>query len=134
MTHRLVHVDVRPGLVAGSSAFPLRSSSCCASTGRDKRKSAKRRGQLWQEGGLGLRPPSGAPIHHRTDTKHWKDLLHTADVRDVRLDDARHTSGDRAAAPGCPRTDRDGPDGLVQQRDQHVTGTPVPSGALAFKL
>jgi integrase len=36
--------------------------------------------------------PEGSPIDPRADLRVWKEILVAADVRDVRLHDARHTA------------------------------------------
>jgi len=84
-------------------------------------------GQLWQDGGWVFASPTGAPIHHRTDTKHWKDLLRAADVRDVRLHDARHTAATVLLLLGVPERTAMALMGwsnsAMAKRYQHVTGT-----------
>ncbi len=49
-------------------------------------------GQLWVDGGWLFTNEIGAPINPRTDWDEWKKLLKTADIRDGRLHDARHTA------------------------------------------
>jgi len=59
-------------------------------------------GQLWHEGEWVFTSPTGEPLHPRTDYKHWKELLRTAGVRDVRLHDARHTAATVLLLLGVP--------------------------------
>jgi integrase len=49
-------------------------------------------GTEWQEGGWVFTQPTGRPIDPRADHTEWKSLLAGAEVRDARLDDARHTA------------------------------------------
>jgi integrase len=58
--------------------------------------------QLWHEDGWVFATVTGKPIHYRTDNKHWKDLLREADVRDIRLHDARHTAATVLLLLGVP--------------------------------
>jgi integrase len=51
-----------------------------------------RAGTVWEEHGLVFCQPNGRPIDPRRDWAAWKALLATADVRDARLHDARHTA------------------------------------------
>lgn len=59
-----------------------------------KRQSEEREqaGILWAVGDWVFTTETGHPINHRTDQKHWKQLLADAEVRDARLHDARHTA------------------------------------------
>ncbi len=47
--------------------------------------------QLWHDGNWLFADPTGHVLNPRTDTKHWKDLLRDAGVRDARLHDAPGT-------------------------------------------
>jgi integrase len=59
-------------------------------------------GQLWQDGDWLFADPTGCVLNPRTDTKHWKDLLAVAGVRDARLHDARHTAATVLLILGIP--------------------------------
>jgi integrase len=59
-------------------------------------------GQLWQDGGWLFADPTGCVLNPRTDTKHWKELLAAAGVRDARLHDARHTAATVLLILGIP--------------------------------
>jgi integrase len=59
-------------------------------------------GDLWQDGGWVFADEVGRPLNNRTDTKRWKGLLKAADVRDVRLHDARHTAATVLLILGVP--------------------------------
>ena len=59
-------------------------------------------GQLWQDGGWLFADPIGCVLNPRTDTKHWKELLAAAGVRDARLHDARHTAATVLLILGIP--------------------------------
>jgi integrase len=84
-------------------------------------------GQLWDDSDWVFASPVGAPIHHRTDAKHWKDLLREAHVRDVRLHDARHTAATVLLLLGVPERTAMALMGWsnssMAKRYQHVTGT-----------
>ena len=58
--------------------------------------------QLWQDGGWLFADPTGGILNLRTDTKHWKELLAAAGVRDARLHDARHTAATVLLLLGVP--------------------------------
>lgn len=58
--------------------------------------------QLWQDGGWLFGDPIGGVLTPRTDTKHWKELLAAAGVRDARLHDARHTAATVLLILGVP--------------------------------
>ncbi len=58
--------------------------------------------ELWQDGNWLFANPTGNVLNPRTDTKHWKDLLRDADVRDARLHDARHTAATVLLILGVP--------------------------------
>ena len=64
-----------------------------------ERKAAR---QLWQDGGWLFADPTGGILNPRTDTKHWKELLAAAGVRDARLHDARHTAATVLLLLGIP--------------------------------
>ena len=64
-----------------------------------ERKAAR---QLWQDGGWLFADPTGGILNPRTDTKHWKELLAAAGVRDARLHDARHTAATVLLLLGVP--------------------------------
>jgi integrase len=49
-------------------------------------------GQLWRGGDWLFTTPTGGALNPRTDYTNWKRLLKTADLRDGRLHDARHTA------------------------------------------
>jgi len=49
-------------------------------------------GSLWHDGRWVFTDELGRAINPRTDWSHWKALLRSAGVRDVRLHDARHTA------------------------------------------
>jgi len=57
---------------------------------------------LWQDGGWLFADPTGGILNPRTDTKHWKELLAAAGVRDARLHDARHTAATVLLLLGIP--------------------------------
>jgi integrase len=58
--------------------------------------------QLWQNGGWLFADPTGTVLTPRTDTKHWKELLAAAGVRDAQLHDARHTAATVLLILGVP--------------------------------
>jgi len=58
--------------------------------------------QLWHDGTWLFADPTGTILNPRTDTKHWKDLLRDAGVRDARLHDARHTAATVLLILGVP--------------------------------
>ena len=64
-----------------------------------ERKAAR---QLWQDGGWLFADSTGGILNPRTDTKHWKELLVAAGVRDARLHDARHTAATVLLLLGVP--------------------------------
>lgn len=64
-----------------------------------ERQSAR---QLWQDDGWLFADPTGRILNPRTDTKHWKELLTAAGVRDARLHDARHTAATVLLLLGVP--------------------------------
>jgi integrase len=47
---------------------------------------------LWEDHQLVFAQPNGRPIDRKSDWQAWKAVLKTADVRDVRLHDGRHTA------------------------------------------
>src|SRR5690606_37440732 len=49
-------------------------------------------GDNWTEGDWVFAQPTGRPIDPRRDYGEWRDLLTTADVREARLHDVRHTA------------------------------------------
>lgn len=49
-------------------------------------------GELWDEGDWMFANHVGRPVHPTVDHENWKLLLRSADVRDARLHDARHTA------------------------------------------
>jgi integrase len=49
-------------------------------------------GPVWQDHDLVFAQPNGRPIERKSDWRSWKALLREADVREVRLHDARHTA------------------------------------------
>jgi integrase len=49
-------------------------------------------GPLWQDHDLVFAQANGRPIESMSDWRSWKDPLREADVREVRLDDGRHTA------------------------------------------
>jgi integrase len=59
-------------------------------------------GQLWHDGGWLFADATGCVLNPRTDTKHWKELLTAAGVRDARLHDARHTAATVLLILGIP--------------------------------
>jgi len=82
--------------------------------------------QLWNGGDWLFADPMGHVLNPRTDTKHWKDLLRDAEVRDARLHDARHTAATVLLILGVP--DRAVMDimgwshAAMARRYQHLTG------------
>lgn len=58
--------------------------------------------QLWKDGSWLFADSTGYVLNPRTDTKHWKELLLDADVRDARLHDARHTAATVLLILGVP--------------------------------
>lgn len=64
--------------------------------------------------------PIGQVLNPRTDTKHWKDLLHDADVRDARLHDVRHTAATVLLILGVPERAVMEIMGLVALGDGHA--------------
>lgn len=82
-------------------------------------------GDLWQDGGWVFADELGRPLNSRTDVKRWKDLLKAADVRDVRLHDARHTAATVLLILGVPERAVMGVMGwsntAMAARYQHVT-------------
>lgn len=81
--------------------------------------------ELWREEGWLFTDELGRPLNHRTDHKHWKNLLRAAGVRDARLHDARHTAATVLLELGVP--DRAAmqvmgwSNSALVQRYQHVT-------------
>ena len=61
-------------------------SSCGAEGGKESAAN------LWQDGDWVFAQPTGKAIDRRADYEQWRDLLKAADVRAVRLHDARHTA------------------------------------------
>jgi len=59
-------------------------------------------GPEWDDHGLVFTQPNGRPINPAGDWKAWKALLRTADLRDVRLHDARHTAATLLCQQGVP--------------------------------
>jgi integrase len=59
-------------------------------------------GPLWEDHGLVFAQRNGRPIDPRRDWSQWKELLHTAGVRDARLHDARHTAATLLMTQGVP--------------------------------
>ncbi|MEU4390591.1 site-specific integrase [Kribbella sp. NPDC023855] len=56
--------------------------------------------QMWNEGGWVFASPTGEPLNPNTDYHEWKALLKRAEVRDMRLHDARHTAATMLLALG----------------------------------
>lgn len=83
--------------------------------------------QLWQEGGWVFTDPTGGVLNPRTDTRHWKDLLAAAGVRDARLHDARHTAATVLLLLGVPERAvmeiMGWSHSAMAARYQHLTGT-----------
>jgi integrase len=61
-----------------------------------------RAGQEWRETGFVFTSPFGEPLVPSTDYDAWKDLLASAEVRDGRLHDARHTAATVLLILGVP--------------------------------
>jgi integrase len=59
-------------------------------------------GSLWHDTGLVFATVTGAPIDPHTDWLAWRALLKTAQVRAVRLHDARHTAATLLLMQGVP--------------------------------
>ncbi|MEV6287128.1 site-specific integrase [Kribbella sp. NPDC051770] len=56
--------------------------------------------QMWTEGGWVFATPTGEPLNPNTDYHDWKALLKRAEVREMRLHDARHTAATMLLALG----------------------------------
>ncbi len=50
-------------------------------------------GDTWQDWDLVWCQPTGSPIDTDVDWEEWKEILGQAEIKDVRLHDARHTAG-----------------------------------------
>ncbi|GGW26480.1 hypothetical protein GCM10010320_00880 [Streptomyces caelestis] len=59
-------------------------------------------GKDWVEGGWVFPDERGRIASHRKDWSEWKELLKTANVRDARLHDARHTAATVLLILGVP--------------------------------
>jgi len=59
-------------------------------------------GQLWTDGDWVFASPTGQPLNPNSDYHEWKTLLKTAEVRDGRLHDARHTVATVLLVLGVP--------------------------------
>ncbi|MBB5934356.1 tyrosine-type recombinase/integrase [Streptomyces zagrosensis] len=84
---------------------------------------------LWVEKGYVFTSPTGEPLNPNTDFHTWKDLLKSAEVRDGRLHDARHTAATVLMILGVPEgfVDRimgwePGKSARMRRRYQHLTG------------
>ncbi|MEV3949066.1 site-specific integrase [Streptomyces halstedii] len=84
---------------------------------------------LWMEKGYVFTSPTGEPLNPNTDFHRWKDLLKSAEVRDGRLHDARHTAATVLMILGVPEgiVDRimgwePGKSARMRRRYQHLTG------------
>ena len=84
---------------------------------------------LWVDKGYVFTSPTGEPLNPNTDYHRWKDLLKTANVRDGRLHDARHTAATVLLILGVPDAVVDaimgwepGKSARMRRRYQHLTG------------
>ncbi|MEW2614532.1 site-specific integrase [Streptomyces sp. NPDC047880] len=84
---------------------------------------------LWEEKGYVFTSPIGEPLNPNTDFHKWKDLLKSANVRDGRLHDARHTAATVLLILGVPEAVVDrimgwepGKSARMRSRYQHLTG------------
>ena len=59
-------------------------------------------GSLWEDHGLVFAQPTGRPIDASADRREWKALLISAQVREARLHDARHTAATLLLQQGVP--------------------------------
>ncbi|WP_310961563.1 tyrosine-type recombinase/integrase [Nocardioides terrisoli] len=59
-------------------------------------------GQLWRDGDWVFASPTGTPLNPNSDYHEWKALLRTAEVREGRLHDARHTAATVLLVLGVP--------------------------------
>jgi len=79
----------------------------------------------WREGGWVFTTPTGDPLNPNTDYHQWKELLRTADLRDARLHDARHTAATVLLILESPSEPSwgswAGPSTGMTRRYQHVT-------------
>ncbi len=93
----------------------------------EQEEEREKAGDLWRDEGWVFTDETGAPLNHRTDQKHWKDLLVAAGVREARLHDARHTSTTVLLELGVPERTAMGIMGWsnpsITRRYQHVTAT-----------
>lgn len=93
---------------------------------------------LWTEKGYVFTSPIGEPLNPNTDFHKWKGLLKTAEVRDGRLHDARHTAATVLLILGVSDTVVDaimgwepGKSARMRRRYQHLTSPVLQQTAAA---